>query len=276
MNVHRNDRAVTYRQLTGNGAENYERHFVPAIASPVSAELLRTADLQPGQRVLDVGCGTGLIARQAAESVGEGGSVAGLDLSPDMIAVASALPVAPGARIDWHQNDATTLPFPDRSFDVVLCQMTLMFIEDRPAALREMHRVLAPGGRVLITTPGPIQPTFELMEQAIVDHISPDLAGFVRMVFSMHDPETHGPLLKDAGFDDPTTRIYTATFDLPAPADFLWQYINLTPMGPFVADAPEAAKDAMEAQVTQTWAPYVRNGRTPIDQPMVLATGVRS
>lgn len=59
-------------------------------------------------------------------------------------------------------------------------------------------------------------------------------------------------------------------------ADFLWQYINLTPMGPFVANAPEPAKDAMEAQVAETWAPYVRDGRTPIDQPMVLATGVRS
>lgn len=267
---------VTYRQLTGNGAENYERHFVPSIAIPVSVELLRTADLQPGARVLDVGCGTGLIARRAAETVGEGGSVAGLDVSPDMIAVASALPVAVGAPIEWHQGDATALPFPDESFDVVLCQMTLMFIDDRLAALHEMYRVLAPGGRVLITTPGPIQPTFELMEQAIVDHISSDLAGFVRMVFSMHDPQAHRTLLRDAGFEDAASRTYTATFDLPAPAEFLWQYINLTPMGPFVANAPEPQKDAMEAQVAETWAPYVRDGRTPIEQPMVLATGVRS
>jgi ubiquinone/menaquinone biosynthesis C-methylase UbiE len=267
---------ITYRQLTGSGAENYERHFVPSIGIPVSAELFRTADLQPGARVLDVGCGTGLIARRAAEIVGQDGSVAGLDVSPDMIAVASALPVAAGAPIEWHQGDATALPFPDESFDVVLSQMTLMFIEDRLIALRETRRVLAPGGRVLITTPGPIQPTFELMEQAIVDHISPDLAGFVRMVFSMHDPEAHCTLLRDAGFEDITSSIYTATFDLPGPGEFLWQYINLTPMGPFVANAPDPAKDAMEAQVTQTWAPYVRDGRTPIDQPMVLATGVRS
>ena len=96
------------------------------------------------------------------------------------------------------------------------------------------------------------------------------------MVFSMHDPEAHCTLLGDAGFEDVTSSIYTATFDLPAPAEFLWQYINLTPMGPFVANAPESAKDAMEAQVADTWAPYVRDGRTPIDQPMVLVTGVRS
>ena len=266
---------VTYRQLTGNGAENYERYFVPSIAIPVSAELLRTADLQQGARVLDVGCGTGLIARRAAEMVGKGGSVAGLDLSPDMIAVAQSAPASGGALIEWHQGDATALPFRDGNFDVVLCQMTLMFIEAPLTALREMYRVLTPGGRVVLTTPGPIQPTFELMEKSIVDQISPDLAGFVHMVFSMHDPHAHDTLLRDAGFEDPATRIYTASFDLPAPAEFLWQYINLTPMAPFVASAPEAAQDAMEAQVVETWAPYVRNGRTPMEQPMVLATGVR-
>jgi SAM-dependent methyltransferase len=267
---------VTYRQFTGNAAENYERDFVPAIAIPVSAELLRAADLKPGERVLDVGCGTGLIARRASEAVGEHGSVAGLDLAPDMIAVASSLPAPDGAPIDWRQGDATALPFRDESFDAVLCQMTLMFVEDRSAALREMYRVLASGGRVLITTPGAIQPPLELMEQSIVEHISPDLAGFVRMVFSMHDPDVHRTLLRDGGFDHVESSVYSATFDLPAPAEFLWQYINLTPMGPFVANAPEAARQAMEAQVTETWAPHVRDGRTPVEQPMVLASGTRS
>lgn len=267
---------VTYRHFTDSSAENYERDFLPAIAIPVSAELLRAAELQPGDRVLDVGCGTGLIARRAAETVGERGSVAAIDVSPDMIAVATSLPVPTGAPIEWHQGDATTLPFPDESFDVVLCQMTLMFIEDRQTALGEMHRVLARGGRVLMNTPGEIQPTFELMEQSIVEHISTDLAGFVRMVFSMHDPGVHRTLLRNAGFDDVESSIYSATFDLPGPAEFLWQYINLTPMGPFVANAPEAARNAMENQVTTTWAPYVRDGRTPIQQPMILATGARS
>lgn len=266
---------VTYRKFSGNGAENYERYFLPAIAIPVVAELLSAADLQPGERVLDVGCGTGVVARRAADLVGDRGSVAGIDISPDMIEVAGSLPVGDGAPIAWRQGDATSLPFPDGSFDVVLCQMSLMFMEDRLAAVREMRRVLAGGGRVAISTPGPIQPTFELMEQAIVDHISPDLAGFVRMVFSMHDPKVHDALLRDAGLADVDSRIYTATFDLPAPAEFVWQYINLTPMGPFVADAPEAARDAMEAQVTETWEPFVRDGRTPVEQPMVLSTGAR-
>lgn len=65
----------------------------------------------------------------------------------------------------------------------------------------------------------------------------------------------------------------TATFLLPAPAEVLWQYVNLTPIGPFVAKAAEAAQSAMERQVVDRWQPYVVAGATPVDQPMVIATG---
>lgn len=267
---------ASYRSFTGTGAENYERFFVPAIGGPVSAEMLRVAALRPGERVLDVGCGTGIVARQAAAAVGGTGAVTGVDIAADMVAVAGSQPPPVGAPIEWREGDATALPFADGSFDVVLCQMSLMFIEDQGAALREVRRVLTGDGRVVVSTPGSIQPTFALMEQAIVDHISPALAGFVRMVFSIHDPAVLDALLRDAGFAAVDASVYTVTFDLPSPAEFLWQYINLTPMAPFVAEAPVAAQEAMEAQVVASWQPFVRNGRTPVDQPMVLAAGARS
>ena len=113
------------------------------------------------------------------------------------------------------------------------------------------------------------------MEQAIVDHISADLGGFVRAVFSMHDPAAVAHLMRDAGLRDVDGHESTATFQLPRPAEFLWQYINLTPMAPFVAQATEAAQTAMERQVVETWQPYVVDGGTPVDQPMVIATGRR-
>ena len=264
---------VSYREFTGTAAEGYQRHFVPAIATPVSGELLRTADLRPGERVLDVACGTGLIARLAAEVVGETGAVTGIDLAGEMIDVAGAVPVQGGAPIRWQVGDATALPLPDDSFDVVLCQLGLMFIPDRPAAVAEMRRVLRPGGRVVVNTPGRIPPPFELMEQAIVEHISPELGGFVRAVFSMHDPDTVAGLLRSAGLRDVSSSTSVVSLRLPAPAEFLWQYINLTPMGPFVARAPEAARAALERQVVERWQPYVAGAATEFDLTMVTASG---
>jgi hypothetical protein len=154
--------------------------------------------------------------------------------------------------------------------------MGLMFMEDRAGALGELQRVLTPGGRVVINTPGRIQPLFKAMERAIAENLDPGLGAFVSAVFSMHDPSALEDLLQEAGFGDVTSKEYTATFDLPGPAEFLWNYINLTPMGPLVADAPEEAKAAMERQVVEAWTPSVVDGRTPVEQPMALAWGVRS
>ncbi len=262
----------SYRTFTGTGAENYQRYFVPAIATPVAGDLLRTAELRAGERVADIACGTGVVTRLAAEQVGPTGTVTGVDVAPDMIDVAKATPSS-GAHIEWHVADAAALPIPDASVDAVLCQMGLMFMEDRTGALAEMRRVLAPGGRIVVNTPGAIQPTFELMEQAITEHINPDLGGFVRAVFSMHDPDVLADLLRGAGLHDVEVTVSPATLQLPGPAEFLWQYINLTPMGPFVAEASDDAKAAMEAQVVESWQPFVVDGRTPVEQPMVIASG---
>lgn len=266
---------VSYRDLTGTGAEHYERWFVPVIATPVSALTLAAADLRPGERVLDVACGTGVIARLAAERVGPAGAVTAVDLSPDMIAVARTTPAPPQPVVDWQVGDAVSLPVPDGSFDVVTCQMGLMFLDDRAAAVAEMRRVLRPGGRLAVSTPGTIQPAFDVMERAITDHIGAELAGFVRAVFSMHDPSAVALLLGDAGLQDVRAVESTATLQLPGPAEFLWQYVNLTPMAPLVAAAPAEAQDAMERQFVAEARPLVVDGGMPVRQPMVVASGRR-
>ena len=155
-----------------------------------------------------------------------------IDVAPDMISVAKSTASSTASHIEWHVGDAASLPLADDSYDVVLCQMGLMFMEDRPAALAEMRRVVVPGGRVVVNTPGAIQPAFVAMEQAIVEHISPDLGGFVRAVFSMHDPDALADAPPRRGIARRLGHRVDHKVRAPGPAEFLWQYINLTPMAP--------------------------------------------
>lgn len=127
-------------------AEVYDEQFVPALFQPFSRFLADTACLEPGQRVLDVACGTGVLACTAAERVGPGGAVIGLDANAEMLAVARRKPAA----IEWIEGRAEALPFAEGDFDAVVSQFGMMFFDDRAGALREMHRVLRPAGRLAV------------------------------------------------------------------------------------------------------------------------------
>ena len=127
-------------------ANAYETLFVPSLFRPWAAKVVDAAQIQAGHRVLDVACGTGILAREVSLRTGATGTVTGLDPNPGMLAVAERL--AP--TIEWRQGVAESLPFPDQSFDVVVSQFGLMFFTDRRQAIREMLRVLAPGGRLVI------------------------------------------------------------------------------------------------------------------------------
>lgn len=127
-------------------ANAYEALFVPALFGQWAPKVADAAQVRPDQRVLDVACGTGILAREIAPRVGSAGHVVGVDPSPGMIAVAKQLAPA----IEWREGVAESLPFPDQSFDAVVSQFGLMFFTDRRQALREMLRVLTPGGRLAI------------------------------------------------------------------------------------------------------------------------------
>src|SRR5262249_1850701 len=147
--------------------------LVPTIFRPWAEALLTLAALQPGERILDVACGTGVVARLAAVQVGPTGQVRGVDLNPGMLAVARSVPAPTGAVITWQEGTATALPLEDAAFDVVLCQQGLQFFPDRVAALQEMHRVLVPGGRLALSVWGPIasSPGFAVLAEALARHV---------------------------------------------------------------------------------------------------------
>ena len=142
-----NTDAATTGQVNQTAAEIYESFFVPALFGQWPSRLLDMAGLSPTDRLLDVGCGTGILARAAAERVPEG-TVTGLDQNDGMLSVARRSDAA----VTWRHGSAEALPFPDESFDHVFSQFALMFFADKAAGLREMRRVLRPGGSATIAT----------------------------------------------------------------------------------------------------------------------------
>lgn len=129
-----------------DAAETYEAMFVPALFGQWVKVMADVAGIKAGERVLDVACGSGALAREAAARVGPTGRVAGVDPHAGMIAVARRIT----PEVEWHEAPAEGLPFAPQSFDAVVSQFGLMFFSDRDKAIREMLRVLVPGDAALL------------------------------------------------------------------------------------------------------------------------------
>ena len=196
-----------------DAATVYEQDYVPVLFAPFAPHVIAAARIRAGQRVLDVACGTGIVARHAAAAVEPGGSVAALDLNPGMIAVARRL--APG--IDFHEGTAEALPFAAGAFDAVVSQFGLMFFSDRRRALREMARVLAPGGRVAIGVWDRLEHTPAYADEVAICWTASQAAGRgMRCERRSHSGETPvlAALFDDVGLNDVSieTRSFTVSF----------------------------------------------------------------
>jgi ubiquinone/menaquinone biosynthesis C-methylase UbiE len=234
-----------------NPAESYESYMVPALFAPWAEYLVQTLNPRPGERVLDVACGTGIVARQAATDVGAAGRVVGLDLNPLMLEVARATAAREGLSIEFCDGRAEALPFPDAGFDVVFCQFALMFVTDRPAALREMFRVLASGGRLGLSVWQGIEkhPFYATLDEVIQRRFG---ISALASIFALGDAAALRALLVAAGFQrielDPATIV--ARF--PNPAGFLQGEIELdTAAIPEMQHLDDAARSEITAAISE-------------------------
>lgn len=154
-------------------ADVFERVLVPAIFERYARDLVdRARPIGPSDRILDLGCGTGIVARVLRERLGGGAHLTGIDINAGMLAKARS--IAPD--ITWVEGNAMALPVPDRAFELVLAQQVIQFTPDHAAAVREIRRVLAPGGRVLAATwrPRKHQPLFDALGTIAEKHLGPD------------------------------------------------------------------------------------------------------
>lgn len=200
-------------QISARAAEVYEDFFVPALFAEWAPRVADAARIRAGHKVLDVACGTGVLARTLARRVGTLGSVTGFDINPGMLAVAKRK--APD--ITWRQGRAEAVPFDNDSFDAVVSQFGLMFFVDRRAALAEMYRVLRPGGRLAVAVWNAVDksPGYAAMVKLLQELFGEKLADALRAPFVLGDAKVLRSLFADAGIGDAqiATQEGTARFD---------------------------------------------------------------
>ena len=231
-------------QVSNDAAEVYENCFVPAIFGQWAPRLVDIAQVALGDRVLDVGCGTGVLARVAADRVGDD-RVTGLDLNEGMLGVARRLK----PQLDWCLGDAVSLPFADASFDVVMSQFALMYFGDRIAALREMMRVLRPRGRLAVAVWDSYERAigYKILTEIAQRRCGEPAADVLKAPFALGNKEMLFTLCETAGIDNAVVVLKEGTITYPTIEAFVETEIKGSPLEALL-DAESYQELVQEAQ----------------------------
>ena len=243
-------------QLDETGAESYEAVLVPALLGPWAEELVDAAGVRWGHRVVDVGTGTGAVARAAARRTGDPGEVTGFDVNPHMLAVARRVSAGTVPDIRYDIAAADALPLHDGTADVVLCQQVLQFVPDPAAALAELHRVCAQGGRIGVATCRVLehQPGYRVLTEVLARHVGQEAADVIRTPYSLGDTAQLRGLVIGAGFTGAHARIIVSACRVPSAEALLRGETASSPLGDVLDRLDADSGAALVADLTDALA----------------------
>ncbi len=252
-------------------APHYENFWARQLA-PAQDRLMEMAALRPGERVLDVACGTGLITFPAAAAVGAGGAVVATDISEGMVEQIRAAAAARGlAHVTALRAHAEEAVLPASSFDVVLCSLGLMYVPDPPAALREMRRVLKPGGRAVLAVWGARSKCgwaeiFPIVDQRVKSEVCP-------MFFHLGTGDNLRSQLEGAGFVDVKADRLSTTLSYDSAADALGAAFVGGPVAMAYARFDVPTREAAHAEYLASIESYKVGDGYAIPGEFVVARG---
>lgn len=259
-------------QVKSSAAEVYDEFFLPALFADWPAKVLNAARVNPGSRVLDVACGTGVLTLAAAERVGADGSVIGADINEGMLAVARGK----SQTIKWEHAAAEKLPYPDNQFDIVISQFGLMFFEDRLASIQEMMRVLGSGGRMAIAVWDSLEntPGYLATSQLLLRLFGEQAADSLRTPYNLGDIEVLQAVFSKAGVDDIEIQTHSGTARFPSLES--WMYTDVqgwTLAGMITDDQFELLLHEAERELSR----FVNgDGSVAFDSPAHIVTATKN
>lgn len=255
----------TFGSATVSAMQGYEDTLVGPLFTPWARLLVAEAAVAAGDAVCDVACGPGSVARVAAAVAGPGGRVIGCDISEGMLAVARAKPaLAAGAPIAYVQGPADGLPLDDASVDVVLCQQGLQFFPDKPAALREMRRVLRAGGRLGVAVWDAIEhsPVFAALANAVETVGGAEIGARYRGgPWGLSDARVLEALVREAGFSEVAVERHALPVVFSGGPAQLYTTLTFAGIAGELAAQDERAAAQLRDAVDEALAPMVRDGR---------------
>ncbi len=240
----------------------FATHVDPAFGRRFAERALDALVVVRGSRVLEVACGTGMFARLASRVVGSQGRVAGVDTSESALAVAARVDVTDA--VEWRRWDGGRLPFDDASFDVVACQHALARFDDPQPVVREMRRVLVPGGRLGITVWGPIEENPALaVELDAAMKAGLERTGVVDGLLascSLNRVEDLLALAQQAKLTEATCRTVRTLATLPPVAEWVKVYPSLPPLAMAWAHVDQHARIQFLARAAELLRPFEHQG----------------
>jgi ubiquinone/menaquinone biosynthesis C-methylase UbiE len=257
------DRNVLFQ---GAIPENYDHYLGPVIFEPYAEDLVSRLKGRKLECVLEIACGTGIVTRRLCDALPASTEIVATDLNPDMFEFAKAK-FEKDENVRWQQADASALPFPDASFDAVVCQFGFMFVPDKAAAMRESHRVLRSSGVFLFNVWDSMEhnPFAEIAHTTIASFFDDDPPKFYQIPFSLHDSGQLRELLRNAGFEEIEAFVETRPCRANSAKEFATGLVRGNPVGTEAAERGVDPEDLIEA-VAKRLAD--RFGAAPVESTM--------
>jgi SAM-dependent methyltransferase len=251
----------------GSIPENYDRYLGPCLFEPYASDIVQRVKPPEGASVLEIACGTGIVSLRLRNSLPKSVRLVATDLNEAMLAYA-AHKFESNQSVEWQQADATELPFPDASFDAVVCQFGLMFFPDKEKALREVHRVLAAEGLFVFNVWDAIEKNelAHIATETIRTFFEHDPPTFYQVPFGLHDQELVQTLLRNAGFGDTQISIVAKTGISPSAIEIAKGLVEGNPVIVEINERATSSVQSIEATVAAAVAS--RCGDNPVRSKM--------
>jgi ubiquinone/menaquinone biosynthesis C-methylase UbiE len=257
-------------QLTNQAAQIYESQKVPAMFRPLAESTVNLIPVDATDHVLDVACGTGILARVVGGKIPNIQRLVGSDLNQGMLDVARTLTAAEPYKNEWYAADVGSLPFDNHTFAVCFCQQGLQFFPDKEKALSEIHRVIKPNGRLVLSVWSEISPLFAILAEALEQHIGAKIAERSLAPFAFRNQERIEYLLSDAGFTGHKIHTLTVERRIGPAQDAIPAEIAGNPVGVEVAAQGSNVLDLIVQRVIKNLSPYRVDGGFSIPQTTFL------